>query len=431
MRISSIFYSSIALLFVGCASSNKVQYLAKDTTPSQQINNFANQTSEMRVDNIIAGDPNEQFLNGKTTTRVHYWINQFTQNKRWGLEKHITRSLRYKTAVQSILRQHNLPDDLFYVGVIESGYNFKARSHANAVGYWQFVKATGKRYGLIINNKVDERKNIYKSSIAAAKFYQDLYNIFGSWELALAGYNAGEYGIIRRIRKANTRDFHQLVAKKVLPQETRDYIPKIQAIRYIMKNLDKFNLAHLKANTDLFTNVKVVTLKDKFWLKDLSEQLNVPVSTIKALNRDIQISRTLKLRNGFKIYLPSNISDNKVASLQPRKATKRTVATTTKTFKTGTHTIKSGDTLIGIAKKYNTKLSTLLRLNNIKMSNKIYIGQKIKLPNSSKHYHKVQRGEYLIQIAQRYNTSVSQIKKMNSLRKEVIYPGQKLLVKLN
>ena len=149
---------------------------------------------------------------------------------------------KYRPIVTRIFKKHGLPVDLFYVGLIESGFNSHIRSHADAVGPWQFIKGTATRYGLRVDRHVDERRNIHKATEAAAGYFKDLYNIFGSWELALCAYNAGEYRIINAIRRGNTRDYRELVRKKLIPKETIYYVPKVAAARYLSKYRKKYKL---------------------------------------------------------------------------------------------------------------------------------------------------------------------------------------------
>lgn len=114
-----------------------------------------------------------------------FWLNYFTNREEARFKRHVKNGLKFKKVVERIFEEEGLPKDLFYVGLIESGYNTHIRSHASAVGPWQFIKGTAKRYNLIVDSELDERRNIFKSTRAAANYFKDLYNIFGSWELAL------------------------------------------------------------------------------------------------------------------------------------------------------------------------------------------------------------------------------------------------------
>ncbi|MEX1099457.1 MAG: LysM peptidoglycan-binding domain-containing protein, partial [Bacteriovoracaceae bacterium] len=369
---------------------------------------------------------------------------------------------------------YGLPKELFYVGLIESGYYLGAKSHAGAVGPWQFIRDTGRRYGLTIRSGIDERRSIAKSTQAAALYFQDLYNIFGNWELALSAYNAGEYGIVRRIRKAKTRDYYELSAKRVLPKETIHYVPKVLAAMKIMQNPKKYNIRPPKVKADLYANTKEVTLKNSVKIDYLAKKTGVSKSQILALNPDIYWRTIPYVRNGFKIYLPNkdykviesiNSSARRVAqnsssssSYKVRKGDN--LISIARRYNVGlnelkranrirrsnhirvgqrlkipglaqaaqTYRVKSGDNLISIAKRFNVSLTQLKGINRIKRSNHIRIGQNLKIPGASEQLvvYKVKRGDNLYELARRNHTSISKILKLNNLRKRTIYVGQKL-----
>ena len=172
--------------------------------------------------------------------RVEYWMTYFRGRGRKHFQKYLERSEFFIPYIAPILKQNGLPEDLVYLAMIESGFNNWARSHAKAVGPWQFISATGRRYGLKVNWWVDQRKNIEKSTLAAASYLKDLYNLFQSWELAAASYNAGENKIARAIRQYGSRDFWVIAQHRYLKPETRDYVPKIIAAAILSKNRTQF-----------------------------------------------------------------------------------------------------------------------------------------------------------------------------------------------
>ena len=137
--------------------------------------------------------------------------------------------------MQRTLKKKGLPQDLFYIAMIESGLSPRATSHAQAVGYWQFIRPTAHRYGLRVNWWLDERRDFSKSTLAAASYLGDLYKMFGSWYLTTAAYNMGEGRLKRLIKKHKTSNFWQLASKRDFPRETREHIPKIIAAMVIAK----------------------------------------------------------------------------------------------------------------------------------------------------------------------------------------------------
>lgn len=219
---------------------NLTEVLKQDSNPSQ---NFANKVTFENGELIVQGKrlKNTHFdIPITINSRVEYWINYFCGKGRRHFEKYLLRSKFFIPYIVPLLRQNGLPEDLVYLSMIESGFNNLARSHAKAVGPWQFISATGKRYGLMVNWWVDERRDIRKSTLAAVEYLRDLYLIFKSWELAAAAYNAGEAKVARAIRRFGSKDFWVLSQHRFFRPETRDYVPKIIAAAIISKNREQF-----------------------------------------------------------------------------------------------------------------------------------------------------------------------------------------------
>lgn len=175
--------------------------------------------------------------------QVESWIDYFQGKGRKHFEKYLDRSTLFIPYIRPLLKQNGLPEDLVYLAMIESGFHNHARSRAKAVGPWQFIAPTGKRYGLMVNWWVDERRNTRKSTLAAVEYLKDLYQMFQSWELATAAYNAGEAKIAKAIRRYKTKDFWSIVKYRFLKSETRNYVPKIIAAALIAKNPTQFGFA--------------------------------------------------------------------------------------------------------------------------------------------------------------------------------------------
>jgi len=173
-------------------------------------------------------------------SRVEYWVDYFTGRGRGHFTKYLERSEFFIPFIQPLLKQNGLPEDLVYLAMIESGFNNHARSHAKAVGPWQFISATGKRYGMMVNWWVDERRDTRKSTMAAVEYLRDLNGMFQSWELAAAAYNAGESKVARAIRRYGVKDYWVITRHKFLRPETRDYVPKIIAAAIVAKNRTQF-----------------------------------------------------------------------------------------------------------------------------------------------------------------------------------------------
>ncbi len=176
---------------------------------------------------------------------VKAYLVYFSTERKEVIRRQLARSKKYLPMVKEIFQEYGLPEDLAYLAMIESGFNPKACSPAGACGMWQFIKPTGLRYGLIINNDVDERFDPEKSTRAAAKYLLDLYKRFGSWYLAAASYNCGERRVQQELNKSNNQNFWELSANKCLPNETKNYVPQMIAAIIISKNPEKFGFNSL------------------------------------------------------------------------------------------------------------------------------------------------------------------------------------------
>jgi hypothetical protein len=172
--------------------------------------------------------------------QVRAYIVYFATERKGFTARSLARSRRYLPMISRIFRQYGLPVDLAYLAMVESGFNPKAHSPAGAAGMWQFIKGTGRRYGLVINRRVDQRLDPEKSTRAAAHYLLDLYKQFGSWYLAAASYNCGERRVATELRKSNYKNFWQLSANKCIPGETRNYVPQMIAVTIIARNPREF-----------------------------------------------------------------------------------------------------------------------------------------------------------------------------------------------
>lgn len=362
-----------------------------------------------------------------------FWIKYFTKRQKKLFERHLSNGEKYKNLVMKIFREHGLPEDLFYLGLIESGFNTKIRSRANAVGPWQFIKGTARRYGLRVDRSVDERRHIHKATHAAARFLKDLYNIFGSWELALCAYNAGEYRIINAIRKGNTRDYKELVRKRLLPKETVYYVPKIAAAKELESHPDKYGLSHESyAKKTIYNNVVAKTIHHTFSTRELAKRLKISYSKFRVLNMDLKHDYIrVRSTRPLTVYLPDS-NRNRKLSLNYKKY--RKVATKgarrSRVFsKSMVHRVRRGDSLTSIAAAYDVTIREIKKVNKIRGS-KIYKGQRLKIPTVQYKVYRVRRGDNLILIARKFKTTLSKIIKANALQSRVIYPRQKIIIPL-
>lgn len=401
------------------------------------------------------------FLKKKNTKRMQFWVDYFTKKNRERFQRFINNGEEYRHIIESVFASHGLPKELYFVGLIESGYYLGARSHASAVGPWQFIKGTGQRYGLRITSEIDERQDLFKASKAAAMYFKDLHNVFSSWELALAAYNAGEYGIIRRIMKHGTRDFYELSRNKQLPSETINYVPKVLAAMHIVNNAGKYGFVLPKKKHKLFDLTELRAIKKNVPLSTIARRLKVDLKVLKKLNPELKRNRTPRYLSGtYYLRVPKNkysydfeetsAPKTEVAFFkkpETRKELNRRIATRNETEVPEFYRVKRGDTLISLSRKFKTTPRELATLNGFNSwKTRIQIGQKLRITETVDQrivtravkpdikvtnrpiVYKVTRGDNLTDIAKLFDLSISKIKRANNLKRGKILVGQKIVL---
>jgi membrane-bound lytic murein transglycosylase D len=214
---------------------------------------------------------------------VHAWINHFSGVSRDRFGRFMERGRFVKSQIQDILIQHGVPPEMYYLAMIESGFASHARSHASAVGVWQFTTGTAHRFGLRVDNYVDERLDLIKSTEAAARYLTWLHREFGDWYLSMAAYNAGENKIRRAIRFGRTRNYWKLAQMGLLPKETAQYVAKFQAAMTISRYPDRYRFASLT----FYDFPKLQRMRGPMRytdIDDLARLHKIPSETMRALN---------------------------------------------------------------------------------------------------------------------------------------------------
>ena len=361
-------------------------------------------------------------------SQVKKWIDYFQHRDSARFQRALNRGFFYRPIVEATLRENNLPPEFFFIPLIESSYVSHAHSRAQAVGIWQFIKGTGQHYGLAVNRHVDERKSPVASSLAAAKYFKDLYIAFGSWELAMAAYNCGEHRVLRAIMKGDSKDYWVLSRKKLLPRETRNYVPKFMAAVIIGKNPKKFGLRnprHLK----LPRHPKVVGLRvpPSSSLKQVAKTLSLPLKLLKKINPHLKTGHTSPRTRHSKIWVPAGttLSTKQYARLKGNRPKRGPAQRAGDKI----HVVKRGENLSIIARRYRKTIAQLKKLNGM-TSSRIYPGQKLSFVAAKQEslFYKVRRGDSLFRIAGKFGVSIAHIKRKNQLRGSRIYPGQKLKI---
>ncbi len=284
----------------------------------------------------------------------------------------LARSGKYIPFMKNLLKEQGLPEDLVYMALIESGFDPYAYSRSKAVGPWQFIGQTGKRYGLRVNWWVDERRDPEKSTIAAAKYLKDLYEMFDCWYLAAAGYNAGEYRIIKAVKRFRTEDFWALTKHRYLKRETKNYVPLMIAAALVAKDPEKYGFADIEYQEPLrYEKVKVPELTD---LSLIAKACEISIEKIRDLNPELQRGVTPPNEAEYEIKIPfakKDLFTRNFETLQPLEK-----------FQFKTHVVKKGETLQGIAKLYRVDLDPLLEINSLNKKSPLSKGMNVLIPVS-------------------------------------------------
>ncbi|MFO7987457.1 MAG: transglycosylase SLT domain-containing protein [Desulfatiglandaceae bacterium] len=279
----------------------------------------------------------------------------------------LKRATRYMPYIERMLKKNGLPDDLKYVAVAESALRPHAGSSRGAIGFWQFMRHTGRKYGLTVDRRIDERRNLFASTQAAIRYFKELYEEFGSWTLAAAAYNMGEAGLMAEILEQQTEDYYALY----LPLETQRFLFRILSIKLIFENPQKYGFS--LADTDFYPPVQfdrvLVKTKKDLPIKTVARAARTRFKVIKDLNPEIR---------GH--YIPSgdhHILIPKGASKGFHKRLQDLLTAPASAKKEMIYIVRQGDTLTAIADRFDVPLPALLIWNRINLNRPIHPGDRL------------------------------------------------------
>jgi membrane-bound lytic murein transglycosylase D len=372
---------------------------------------------------------------------VQRYIERFLTREHGFFERSLGNAERYLSTVKQLFQGQGLPEELVYLPIIESGYSPRAYSRAGASGMWQFMPTTAQWQGLCIDFWVDERRDPVKSTHKAIAHLRYLHEHFGEWELALAAYNAGIGSIDLAIRRAHTRDFWVLGREGYIKSETREYVPRFIASAYVAANYERYGFS-LRENTQ-FTAHETIEIDRPVDLSIFSKNASIPLSTLQFLNPELNRLITPVGRRYVLRVPEEHFAD---ALRVYHELPKEVLVGVTH------HTIRYGETLGGIAQRYDTSVTLIKHLNNIRNPKKLYAGRTVLVPLTTERnelpavhvntpsrgfhtqeiHYTIQRGDTLWEIARRYDSDVETLLFVNGMSfSSVIKPGDEITLWLD
>jgi peptidoglycan lytic transglycosylase D len=330
--------------------------------------------SEEKIKNDLGGMADSSY-NDIAVKAVQRNVTLFSEKIRERFSLYLNRSGKYIELMKKILKENDVPEEIVFLPLIESGFNPYAYSSARAAGYWQFMASTGKHYGLEINWWKDERRDPVKSTVAAANYLKDLYRMFGSWNLAMAAYNAGEGKILRALNKTRTDDYWSLLNTHYIKSETKDYVPKFIAASLIATNPEDFGFDDLDYHAPL--RYDRVPLTSPIDIEVIAECAETTVETIKEMNPELRRWCTPPDVSEYTVRVPDGTKDVFLKNLSDIPEEKR--------FSVDLYTVKKGDTFKKISKKTGIPVQVIYDLNNMEKIMPLAAGTKLYLPPKGKY----------------------------------------------
>lgn len=385
--------------------------------------------------------------------RIFSFIQYFSVRNRDYTKMVLARKEKFFPLFEETLLRHEMPTEIQFLAIVESGLDPQIKSRVGAMGLWQFMPATGRMYGMNVNTDVDDRMDPELSTDAAAKYLKSLYRMFGDWDVAMAAYNCGPGNVRKAIRRSGgKKTFWEIY--NYLPKETRSYVPQVQAFIYLLNHLEEHNFSleeptypieyekfrfNRALSLEKLSELTAICLKDLEELNPSVKNQNIPVS-----NQSMEV-KIPKVKAPFLKENLAWISDSLGNQSSPYLASNSTSAVVpmekavTSTTNRITYKVKSGDVLGSIASRHGVSVSQVKEWNNLS-SNLIKVGQTLYIQsdnspssstlaeNSGQRTYTVRPGDSLWIISQKHSLSVEQIKRLNNLNSNNIKPGQKLIV---
>ncbi|HSR52184.1 MAG TPA: LysM peptidoglycan-binding domain-containing protein [Acidobacteriota bacterium] len=367
-------------------------------------------------------------LNGSVLKALEF----HTERSRKSIEVGLRRVGRFRPLFEQAFEEAGVPKDLIYMSYIESLFNPRAYSRAHARGLWQFMTPTARDFGMRVDWWIDERSDVEKSTFAAARYLRQLYDQFGDWYLALAAYNGGQGRLERILKRHGQMDFWELSRRRLLPRQTRNFVPLILATIIVFNSPQRFDF---EVEPDPPRNVEKVAVPHQIDLGKIAQLVGMTRQELADLNPELRRGVTPFEMDGYQLKVPAGWADglgSKLAALPPEER-----------VQFARHRVRQGETLGQIARRYGTSVRAIAQLNRIRNVHRISLNQNLLIPVNQPQApsrasvrsapasgeHVVSRGDTLYRIARLYQIALKDLLRWNDLtRASVIYPGQLLRV---
>jgi len=358
------------------------------------------------------------FLDLTVNEVVEQSIRMFqSERMRPRFQKWLERSGLYLDLMSDIFRREGMPDDLVYLALIESGFNTHAYSWQRAAGPWQFIESTGRRYGLAVDWWVDERRDPVKSAEAAARYLRDLFELFSSWDLAMAAYNGGEGRIRRAVLKTRTDDFWQIRATRHIKRETKNYVPRFIAASLIARDPERYGFMDVSYHEPF--SFDEVVLPEPMDIEVAARLAGTTAARIQELNPELRRWATPPYVSNYVMRVPKGTGASFLTQLAELPKDEL--------FTMMPYRIQSGDTLASLSRNYQVPLRVIKEMNPGLHPRRLRIGQTIRIPAASTQWqndtgisgrdktwpYRVQKGDTLYSIARRYHVQLRNLMRAN------------------
>jgi membrane-bound lytic murein transglycosylase D len=382
---------------------------------------------------LPAGDPRLALKAEKELIGVHHdlpltvndsvlqYLSFFTTTRGRAIVGHgLERAGRYSDMIRRVLKEEGVPQDLIYLAQAESAFQPQAVSRAGARGIWQFMPFRGEEYDLERSYWIDDRSDPEKATRAAARHFRDLYSMFGDWYLVMAAYNSGPLTVARAIQRTGYADFWELQKRNALPKQTQNYVPIILAMALVAKDPPLYGV---QVSPEKPAQVEAIHLEHSIDLHLVADAAATDFDSLRLLNPEL-LRGVTPSQSGFELKVPVGATktfEENIAQVPQDKWTSWRL-----------HEVEDGETLPDIARRYRVTVPAIEAANHLEAHASLPAGFLLNVPTAPPTVrwvrYRVQRGDTLPGIAERFDVTVAQLKSWNHIKGSRVARGAQLRI---